>query len=52
MKFICAGPFIAVYQKQIEKKKWFGFFFFVSLFNGTSTLFRLFNGKAILLEEQ
>ena len=25
---------------------------FVSLFNGISTLFRLFNAKAILLEEQ
>ena len=28
---------------------WFGL---VSLFNGISTLFRLFNAKAILLEEQ
>ena len=28
---------------------WFGL---VSLFNGISTLFRLFNVKAILLEEQ
>ena len=27
-------------------------FGFVSLFNGISTLFRLFNAKAILLEEQ
>ena len=26
--------------------------FFLSLFNGISTLFRLFNAKAILLEEQ
>ena len=31
------------------KKVWFGL---VSLFNGISTLFRLFNAKAILLEEQ
>ena len=29
-----------------------GFFGLVSLFNGISTLFRLFNAKAILLEEQ
>ena len=28
---------------------WFGL---VSLFNGISTLFRLFNAKSILLEEQ
>ena len=28
---------------------WFGL---VSLFNGISTLFRLFNAKAILIEEQ
>ena len=28
---------------------WFGL---VTLFNGISTLFRLFNAKAILLEEQ
>ena len=28
------------------------FLFFLSLFNGISTLFRLFNAKAILLEEQ
>ena len=27
-------------------------FYLVSLFNGISTLFRLFNAKAILLEEQ
>ena len=30
----------------------FGLFGLVSLFNGISTLFRLFNAKAILLEEQ
>ena len=30
-------------------ESWFGL---VSLFNGISTLFRLFNAKAILLEEQ
>ena len=37
--------------KQINCVKfiWFGL---VSLFNGISTLFRLFNAKAILLEEQ
>ena len=29
-------------------KRWFGFF----VFNGISTFFRLFNAKAILLEEQ
>ena len=32
-----------------SKYVWFGL---VSLFNGISTLFRLFNAKAILLEEQ
>ena len=32
-----------------HKLVWFGL---VSLFNGISTLFRLFNAKAILLEEQ
>ena len=32
-----------------ETRVWFGL---VSLFNGISTLCRLFNAKAILLEEQ
>ena len=34
---------------QLNKSIWFGL---VSLFNGISTLFRLFNVKTILLEEQ
>ena len=33
----------------IAKPRWFGL---VSLFNGISTFYRLFNTKAILLEEQ
>ena len=37
------------FDKKKTLKKWFGS---VSLFNGISTLFRLFNAKAILLEEQ
>ena len=34
-------------MKKVKEYGWL-----VSLFNGISTLFRLFNAKAILLEEQ
>ena len=40
---------IDYYDHHHGKRKWFGL---VSLFNGISTLCRLFNAKAILLEEQ
>ena len=36
-------------RTKVRDEIWFGL---VSLFNGISTLFRLFNAKAILLEEQ
>ena len=41
----CLGKLEAGTVKQMEKEK-------DSLFNGISTLFMLFNAKAILLEEQ
>ena len=37
------------YNMESAQYLWFGL---VSLFNGISTLFKLFNAKAILLEEQ
>ena len=40
---------VCVCGSAYQRLVWFGL---VSLFNGISTLFRLFNAKAILLEEQ
>ena len=40
---------VSCHNRTLVGEVWFGL---VSLFNGISTLFRLFNAKAILLEEQ
>ena len=42
---------VNTHKRQKKKYSRFGLVWF-SLFNGISTLFRLFNAKAILLEEQ
>ena len=47
--FIATGNFLS---RQISKTMSTNHLVSVSLFNGISTLFRLFNAKAILLEEQ
>ena len=57
-KYLCSGKHLSLQemilyfdfqQTFFYSIRWFGL---VSLFNGISTLFRLFNAKAILLEEQ
>ena len=46
---MCVCVCVCVCVCELSVCDWFGL---VSLFNGISTLFRLFNAKAILLEEQ
>ena len=56
IKIKCTGNIIGTFEinNQSGKKLFLKVLRFglVSLFNGISTLFRLFNAKAILLEEQ
>ena len=53
---LCQKPFnskvIKSFVPELRSRKCFSCFGLVSLFNGISTLFRLFNAKAVLLEEQ